>query len=343
MKKIVSIVVAVVLFTGAACFAEQEPIWTNYLFIGLDVEPRDLDATSDWDYLADMLMIVSVNAADARVKVTALDCDIPVPIDGGQTRAIGAAYYFGGPELTVQTVNEVYGLSIDKYLVTDPYRMAKVIDILGGATVDLTRAERNATNSYLKVVFGTESIVGYGEDILLTGPQAVSYGGSWDVNPARETRVDREFEVILSCLRSLKAMDFTDTAKLLATFSGYIDANFGLAALTTLVGLAGKIDLSKVSYMQVSHADNKDPQIDRTLIDEFINLESPYPVVYPGSSDSETIMILQKELNKAGATLIVDGNFGPKTRAALRSFQEANGLVVSGVCGYGTWNVLIGD
>ncbi len=344
MKKLLSFALTLILLLSTtAGFAEEKSDWTSYLLIGLDVKPRDLGVVSDWSYLADMLMIVSVNASAHRYKVTALDCDIPVSIDGKETYGIGTAYYFGGPELMMQTVNEVYGLSIERYVVMDPRKMADVIDEIGGVKISLTKAERDATNRYVKAVFGAQPIKDYGKDVLLTGPQAVSYGSSWDVNPAQESRVGREFAVLLAYFHALKGLGLADATGLVAAILRDIQTNFGLTELSALLQLADGADFSGIEYMQVSHTDDRDPQIDKTLIDEFIHLDSPYPVVFVGSDDAEAIKILQQKLNQNGASLTVDGDFGAKTRAALLVYQEANGLVASGVCGYGTWNALIGD
>ena len=116
-----------------------------------------------------------------------------------------------------------------------------------------------------------------------------------------------------------------------------------LADLNALALLGENVDSARIEYMQVSHTDDKNTEIDKTLIDEFINLDSPYPVVSKGSTDTETVKLLQQKLNENGAGLAEDGIFGNKTRAALTAYQEANGLVASGVCGYATWNALIGD
>lgn len=45
------------------------------------------------------------------------------------------------------------------------------------------------------------------------------------------------------------------------------------------------------------------------------------------------VRLLQQQLNRHGASLVVDGIFGPRTDAALRAFQRREGLVVDGIVG----------
>ena len=51
-----------------------------------------------------------------------------------------------------------------------------------------------------------------------------------------------------------------------------------------------------------------------------------------GSNGAE-VKTLQEKLNKFGYGLVVDGDFGQKTGAAVKDFQSKNGLVVDGVAG----------
>ncbi|HTS93563.1 MAG TPA: peptidoglycan-binding domain-containing protein [Stellaceae bacterium] len=48
------------------------------------------------------------------------------------------------------------------------------------------------------------------------------------------------------------------------------------------------------------------------------------------ASSSAQVKAAQAALNKQGANLSVDGHMGPKTRDALKSFQTAHGLTVTG-------------
>jgi hypothetical protein len=65
----------------------------------------------------------------------------------------------------------------------------------------------------------------------------------------------------------------------------------------------------------------------------------PEPVLSMGDRGPD-VRALQEKLNARGAGLVVDGDFGRNTQAAVMAFQAANGLEVDGLVGRATWRAL---
>jgi peptidoglycan hydrolase-like protein with peptidoglycan-binding domain len=63
-----------------------------------------------------------------------------------------------------------------------------------------------------------------------------------------------------------------------------------------------------------------------------------HPVIRQGSN-GETVTELQRSI----AGLSIDGDFGPRTHAAVVGYQQAKGLAADGICGAWTWQTLCED
>src|SRR5262249_9714246 len=94
-----------------------------------------------------------------------------------------------------------------------------------------------------------------------------------------------------------------------------------------------KADLVAAVLSRISQLHLGDHLVDRPI-------EPSPPAAPPASSPSSSssspkhdVARLQAELNKHGAELVVDGDYGPKTRAAVVRFQQANGLAADGIAG----------
>jgi peptidoglycan hydrolase-like protein with peptidoglycan-binding domain len=67
---------------------------------------------------------------------------------------------------------------------------------------------------------------------------------------------------------------------------------------------------------------------------------SPFPLVRSGDRD-HPVRTLQYLLRARNHPVTVDGDFGPKTDAAVRSFQQDAHVSVDGIVGPATWSALV--
>lgn len=86
----------------------------------------------------------------------------------------------------------------------------------------------------------------------------------------------------------------------------------------------------------------------RKWLADGLPLDNPTPApcdqqVFRHGSTGECVKEIQRELNKHGASLVVDGGFGDNTDRAVRVFQQDKGLGVDGVVGPNTWRALKAD
>lgn len=99
------------------------------MLIGADERKGDVGRS-------DTLMILQVNPTLGRATLLSLPRDLRVEIPGHGHNKINAAYAFGGPELSKQTVEQLLGIPLDGYVKVNIDGFVKAVDTLGG--VDLT-------------------------------------------------------------------------------------------------------------------------------------------------------------------------------------------------------------
>ena len=95
---------------------------------------------------SDTMVIFSVDTRHKKLKMLSLMRDTYVDIPGYGENRLNAAYTYGGPALTVSTIQKNYGIKIDRYAVVDFGSFKKIIDTLGGIDVDLTSDEVDYIN-----------------------------------------------------------------------------------------------------------------------------------------------------------------------------------------------------
>jgi LCP family protein required for cell wall assembly len=116
----------------------------NILVAGVDErsgltprEQRELHVGHVISDNSDTLMLAHITANHSHIRVVSLPRDSWVRIPGHGMNKINAAYGLGGPRLTVRTVEQATGLTINDYLQVNFLGFVKVIDALGGVNICL--------------------------------------------------------------------------------------------------------------------------------------------------------------------------------------------------------------
>lgn len=108
----------------------------NILVLGTDT--RDVTAECG---RSDTMIVVSYNKKTAEVKLVSFLRDSLVPIADHDWNRLNTAYAFGGAGLAVNTINELFGLDIQYFVVVDFTGAKSFIDKVGGVDITLTQKE----------------------------------------------------------------------------------------------------------------------------------------------------------------------------------------------------------
>jgi LCP family protein required for cell wall assembly len=84
-------------------------------------------------------MLMRTDPDHDRIYYLSIPRDLFVPVPGHGEDRINAAYQFGGPALAIRTIEGLTGLQVNHIAIVDFNEFRKVIDEIGGITVDVKR------------------------------------------------------------------------------------------------------------------------------------------------------------------------------------------------------------
>jgi LCP family protein required for cell wall assembly len=87
--------------------------------------------------LADSIHVVSIDPELHKASIVGIPRDSWVPIPGVGTAKINSSMVGGGPDLLVQTVESLSGLTIDYWAITTFWGITDLVDELGGLTIEI--------------------------------------------------------------------------------------------------------------------------------------------------------------------------------------------------------------
>jgi polyisoprenyl-teichoic acid--peptidoglycan teichoic acid transferase len=159
---------------------------------------------------SDSIMILTIDEQHKKIKLSSIMRDSYVDINGRGKDKINHAYAFGGPQLAVRTLNENYNLNIKDYVTVNFFGLAKIIDALGGVTIDVKESEvavinANAAGTASLSNETAPSIKGPGKQVL-NGVQAVGYSRERHTGNGDYERTDRQRRVLSALMEKVQTL-----------------------------------------------------------------------------------------------------------------------------------------
>ena len=187
----------------------------NFVVMGYDGREPSVDATGS-------LMILHLNAKRDQAYLISFPRDMWVSIPGHGNNKLNAAYGFGGPKLTVSTLEKLTDTRMDHAVLIDFQGFARLTDQVGGVTV------------YNNTAFSSHGFNYPRGNITLSGERALYFVGERQALPRGDfDRAMNERNVVRAIIaKTLSTKIITDPGSLVSVGSGaaeHLTVDKGLA------------------------------------------------------------------------------------------------------------------
>lgn len=237
---------------------QKEDEIINILLCGMDAREYETNSRSD------TIILASYNKTNHTVKLVSFMRDTWVYIPEHGWGRINSATSYGGTGLLVNTLNYNFDLDIQNYVQIKFDDFKKVIDILGGIDVDLTKQEINYINRKLH-----SDDRDYKNDIQsepglvhLNGTQALWHCRNRSIGNSDFSRTERQRTVLSIIINKVMSMDIGTATTLLYEMKDYVNMNVPLSTVLDLGSdaiLSGSltVESSRIPYDDLYKYGNK--------------------------------------------------------------------------------------
>lgn len=198
------------LFQIEAAHAEHRPALdgSEPVFIVLIGSDARLENGEDpAETRADSIHLIGVNPAEGKASIVGFPRDSLVSIPGFGTTKINAAMVDGGPELVVETVEELTGVTVDYWALTWFDGFSAMIRDIGGLSMDIP-FDVFDTYAHARIEAGEQ---------VLSGPAALAFARARHALPQGDFgRSENQGRLMIAALAQFKKELEKDPARLLA-------------------------------------------------------------------------------------------------------------------------------
>ncbi len=198
---------------------------------------------------SDAIMLLTLDNEHKNIKLASIMRDSYVNIPERGMDKINHAYAYGGPELSLKTINSNYGLNIRDYATVNFSTLPKIIDLLGGVYIDVKSYEVNyipgVSSSGLQTLNGEEALA----------YSRIRYSGNGDYE-----RTDRQRTVLNALFNKMATLSVTEVPKYLSEILPYVEtslSNSEILSLATTTFAMNNFNLNQARFPEdeLSHGE----------------------------------------------------------------------------------------
>lgn len=177
----------------------------------------------------DSVIVLSIDAVHKKVKISSIMRDTYVRVHGHGSTKLAHAYAYGGPSLAIRTLNENFSLGIRDYVFIDFYGFEKLVDLLGGVEVDISKNEIAEINKYIREVADIRKVrpklIRKSGVQTLNGQQALAYSRIRKVGNGDFERTDRQRRVLSVIIKKLEGVNTLELSTIVGTMLSYVETS----------------------------------------------------------------------------------------------------------------------
>ena len=217
---------------------------------GIEYEKQDVGyhhLVNSFEGLSDSMLLLRFDPWEERVSVLSIPRDTRVYLKKYGARKINHANKFGGPALAAAVASDLLGgIEIHRYVRVNVQGIEKLIDALGGVTVNVPKDMKYndfSQHLYIDLKKGEQH---------LDGDKAMQFLRYRYDDYGDISRVQRQQMLMRSAVeQTLKPATVVKIPKLLSVIQSHLDTNLTVRELMALSNFASKTDRSNIKMMML--------------------------------------------------------------------------------------------
>lgn len=192
--------------------------YRNIAIFGIDTRANTYEGSR-----TDCIIVASINEKTKQIKLISVYRDTYLEIAGHGLDKINHAYSYGGPALSMSTLNTNLDLDITEFVTVNFESTKDIIDQIGGVQITVTNAEATQIPGIYKA--GTYN---------LTGEQALAYGRIRKID-SDYARTERMRTVVTAVFEKAKTMNVAQLNSLADKLLPIIYTNINKTEILSLI------------------------------------------------------------------------------------------------------------